>query len=340
MKKKIIILYLLSLVGLVGLSCREQENTPAMYDSGFTEVMGTFAHFVVVTTDEQTVRRCFDAALQECIRVDGLMSDYKSESELSVVNRSAFEKPVAVSEELYQLIETSLDYSKRTDGAFDITIGPLVDLWRKAGNMQQQPSEEELATARARVGFDKLVLDPARKTVAFAVEGMRLDLGGIAKGYAIDRAVQVMREAGIPGGLVDIGGDVRCFGTPPPGKKHWTIGLQDPQNEEDILLKLGLNDMAVATSGNYRRFVLVGQQKHSHIINPSTRDSAAGLSSVTILAPKAVDADALATAVTVLGMEKGLQLIEGIPETEAMLISSNNPEHVIRTAGTEVFIIQ
>ncbi|MBN1816553.1 MAG: FAD:protein FMN transferase [Sedimentisphaerales bacterium] len=332
------LLCLLSLVGLAGLSCRQRDHAPAMHDSGFTEVMGTFAHFVVVTEDEPTARKCFDTALQECIRIDNRMSDYKADSELSAVNRSAFEKAVPVSQELYHLIETSLDYSKRTEGAFDITIGPLVDLWRKAGAEQRQPSQEELNVARAKVGSDKLILDPANHSIRFAVKGMRLDLGGIAKGYAIDRAVQAIKDTGALGGLADIGGDLKCFGMPPPGKQYWTIGLQDPQKEEDILLKLGLNEIAVATSGDYRRFILVGPQRHSHIINPATRDSAKGLTSVTVIAPSAVDADALATAVTVLGADKGLHLIETIPGAEAILIPSDTSNRLLWTKGAVEYI--
>ena len=151
---------------------------------------------------------------------------------------------------------------------------------------------------------------------------MFLDLGGIAKGYAIDKAIEILKDAGIKGAMVDIGGDLRCFGKSANDKKHWLIGLQDPAAEGEILMKLNMDDMAVATSGDYRRFVMIEDQKHSHIVNPATADSAQDLSSVTIIAPAAMAADALATAVTVLGSDKGLELIETIPECEAFIIRS------------------
>jgi thiamine biosynthesis lipoprotein len=167
---------------------------------------------------------------------------------------------------------------------------------------------------------------------------MFLDLGGIAKGYAIDKAVETLQAAGLKGGMVDIGGDLRCFGTAANGKSHWRIGLQDPQKEEDILMVLNIDDMAVATSGDYRRFVVINEQKHSHIVNPATADSAQDLSSVSIIAPTAMAADALATAVTVMGEEKGLALIEKIDDTEAILISHGDETSFEKSSGVDKYI--
>ena len=220
-----------------------------------------------------------------------------------------------------------------------------MDLWRSAAEANAVPDDAKLAEARAKVGCEKVILDANQMSVRFAVEGMKLDLGGIAKGYAIDKAVEAMRNYGAVGGMVDVGGNIRCFGTPPKGKTHWLIGLQDPDVKSEIhfemdkpLLKLKLNNAAVATSGHYRRFALIQGKKYSHIIDTKTSSSSDKLASVTIIAKDAITADALSTAVIVLGAEKGLALIEETPDTEAILITSPPTYEIIKTVGAEKYI--
>ena len=281
---------------------------------------------------------CAERGFAELVRIDEAMSDFKDTSELSKVNREAFGGKVVVSEELFALLQTSVEYSRLSDGGFDVTIGPLVDLWRKAGRTNTTPTEEKLAAARAKVGFEKLILDPADRSVRFAVEGMKLDLGAIGKGYAVDRAIEILRQAGAVGGMVNLGGNIRTFGRP-VGKPDWNIGMRDPTDPNHIQLTLRLNDWAVATSGDYERFVFVEGQKVSHILNPATRTGATGLTSVTILARTGLEADALSTTVTVMGKDKGLALIERLPDTEAILIESDKPEEPIYSSGIQKFII-
>jgi len=172
---------------------------------------------------------------------------------------------------------------------------------------------------------------------------MRIDLGGIAKGYAIDKAVEAMQEAGAVGGMVDVGGDIRCFGAPPPGKNKWLIGVQNPRKTENLvagepLLVLKLTNAAVATSGDYRRFILIENRKYSHIINTRSGRGTKGLASVTIISPSAIHADALATAVSVIGAEKGLALIEKLPQTEAILILSEPKHELLETSGAQKYL--
>lgn len=294
----------------------------------YRQVMGTFARVVAVGMDSEMTKACIETAFEKLQRVDNLMSDYKPDSQISKVNRDAFRQPVPVSEPVFEVLRRSVEFSKKSAGAFDVTVGPLVDLWRLAGEREAEPSEKELAEARAKVGYEKLILNDEAKTVCFKVDGMRLDLGGIAKGYAIDMAIEAMQHKGAIGGMVDIGGDIRCFGAPPEEKEKWAIGLQDPAGQEEsvvggpLVLVLELINEAVATSGGYRRFVLIGETAYSHIVDPGTSSSAVGLSSVTIIARSAMDADALATAVTVMGPEKGLALIEQMPDTEAIVITT------------------
>jgi thiamine biosynthesis lipoprotein len=259
---------------------------------------------------------------------------------LSAVNRGAYKAAVKLSEPLFEVLQKSITFSRETNSAFDVTVGPLVDLFRSAEEKQAAPSKQEIAQAKSKAGFQKLKLDEQNRTVRFAVEGMRLDLGGIAKGYAVDKAVEAMQKGGAIGGMVDVGGDIRCFGAPPRGRNKWLIGLQDPSDIKGgkTLLVLKLTNAAITTSGDYRRFTLIGGKKYSHIIDTATGCSSEGLASVTIIAKDAVDADALATAVSVMGAEKGLALIETKPETEAILISSAPQYQLIKTTGAENFI--
>jgi thiamine biosynthesis lipoprotein len=219
-----------------------------------------------------------------------------------------------------------------------------MDLFREAEKGAVAPSPEQIAEVKAKIGFEKLKLDDENRTVQFLVAGMRLDLGGIAKGYAIDKAVEAAQRSGALGGIVDIGGDIRCFGLPPEGRDHWLIAVQDPNTAQTtgdgLLMKLKVTDAAVATSGDYQQFVMIEGQRHSHIMNRQTGSSAEGLSSVTIISASATDADALATSVSVLGAEKGLALIEKLPGTEAILITSGPEYEVTKTNGALKYIEQ
>jgi thiamine biosynthesis lipoprotein len=307
-------------------------------------MMGTFARVIAVAADSDTAKGCIEAAFVEIEKIDELMSNHKSDSEISELNQEGFRRAVTVSKATYEVLQRSIELSKLSDGAFDITIGPLVDLWHSAAEANSVPTDAELSEARSKVGYDKLTLDTNKTSVRFAVEGMRVDLGGIAKGYALDKAVKAMQSRGAVGGMVDIGGDVRCFGLPPRDQNRWQIGLQDPDKAKagfdtgTPLLVLHLADTAVATSGGYRRFAQIQGKKYSHIIDRKTGAGAEGLSSVTIIANNAIDADALATAVSVMGAEKGLAFIEEIPQTEAILITSAPEYKLIKTSSAEKFI--
>jgi thiamine biosynthesis lipoprotein len=297
---------------------------------------------VVVAKDIETAQKCIEAAFAEIDNIDNLMSDYKSDSEIGIVNNNAAEHAVQVGESTFEVLQRSVEFSKLTNGAFDITVGPSVDLFREAKETHIAPTQEQIDNAKSKVGYEKLILDPNNRTVKFAVESMRLDLGGIAKGYGIDKAIEVIQKTGALGAMVDIGGDVRCLGIPAKGKDHWLVGLQDPNLSAnktglDIVLTLNITDGAVATSGDYQQFVIIDGREYSHIIDRQAGTSIEGLSSVTIIADNATDADALATAVSVMGAEKGLALIEKLPDTEAILIHSRQKDF-IKTTGADKYI--
>ncbi|AQT70323.1 Thiamine biosynthesis lipoprotein ApbE precursor [Anaerohalosphaera lusitana] len=314
---------------------------PGLVDrkSGYREVMGTFAQVVAVAEDGAVAKEAVEAGWDALVRVDELMSGYKEDSDVSRINREAGDGPVKVDEAVVEVIEEAVRYSEMTDGAFDVTVGPEIELWREAEKKGEVPNDEEIATVRERVGYEKLEVDEEANTVEFAVEGMRIDLGGIAKGYGIDAAVEAMKEAGAVGGMVDVGGDIRVFGV--RGEKdevgEWNIGLQNPVVEKGVLAVLKLQDAAIATSGDYRRYVEIGGKRYSHIFSPAEGGSATELTSVTVIAGEAVEADALATAVSVMGMEKGLQLVEGLAGVEAIVMRSGT-EELVYTSGAEAYV--
>jgi thiamine biosynthesis lipoprotein len=342
LSRNMVIFACLFLVAVSFLSCTGKGRVDA--DSGYQIVMGTFAHIVAVAQNAGTAKKCIRAALEEIHKVDNLMSDYKSDSDISRVNREAYEKPVQVSKSTFEVLQRSIEFSKMTDGAFDVTVGPLVALFRKAKETKVAPSEQQIAQAKSKVGFEKLKLDSENRTVQFSEKGMLLDLGGIAKGYAIDKAIEAAQRCGAVGAMVDIGGDVRCFGLPPKGRDHWLIGLQDPNSAIEgiegggLRLVLKVTNESVATSGDYQQFVIIEGKRYSHIMNRRTGKSAESLSSVTIIADNATDADALATAVSVMGAEKGLALIEKLPNTEAILIGPGPGYEITKTPGAEKYI--
>ena len=291
-------------------------------------VMGTFSRLVVIAEDERAAQSGIKAALDAQKQVDKLMSYHREDSELAKINAQAYDHPVVIAPETMIVLQEALHISQITHGAFDVSVAPLIDLWKRAGETDSPPTEAQISDARAKVDYTQIYLDPNAMTVAFGKPGMKLDLGGIAKGYAIDLSIQAVKDHGAIGAMVDIGGDIFCFGKAPRGQKGWRIALQDPQTANapltnQIRLILSVKDRAVTTSGHYHRFELVGSEKVSHIIDTQQGTGAKNLASVTILAPSAMSADALATAVSVLGHEKGLALIESLPETEAIVIDAD-----------------
>ena len=298
-------------------------NRPlALIKSGTYILMGTTVNITAVADSEEKARQAIKAAIQQIKAIENIMSYYDGNSQLSDVNNRAFNEAVPVGDELFEVVQKSIEFSTLTDGAFDCTIAPLLELWRDAAKNGSKPTAAELEDINKHIGSDKIILDVKNKTIRFATERMRIDLGGIAKGYAIDKAIEAMSGSGAKGGLIDAGGDIRCFGKA-GNKRKWLIALQDPisQDNTDGVWTFAITDAAIATSGDYYRFIVIGEEKISHIIDPAAKRSAKGLRSVSIIAKDATTADALSTAITVLGSEKGLSLINSIEGTEALVIT-------------------
>ncbi|OHB53820.1 MAG: hypothetical protein A2Y10_05525 [Planctomycetes bacterium GWF2_41_51] len=301
-------------------------------------VMNTIAKIIAVAPDEKIAQSSIDAAFKEVYRLEKLMNRFDPNSQLSQINRFAAKEPVKIDKDLFEILKLSIYYSKETAGAFDITVGPLVDMWRKCAQANSMPTEQQLADIKKIIGYDKLVLDSNNFSVRFTIDGIRLDLGGIAKGFAADKAQEIMKKFGAAGGLIDLGGQIACFGNPKNSDK-WIIGIRNPVKKDNkILMKLALSNMAVATSGNYERFYKIGQQRFSHIFNPQTEISAEEISSVTIICPIGSESDALATAISVMGIEKGLEFIEQRKNIEAIIVPAENKNKLIKSNNADRYI--
>lgn len=275
--------------------------------------MDTVVEIQVVDENTARAREAVRAAYEEIRRVEGLMSAEERGTEIYLLNHAGTSW-VELSEETLSLLRTSLEYSELSGGAFDITVKPLVDLWmREVKEKGKLPSGERLSEARGRVGWEKLQVENGR--ARFLQEGMEVTLGAIAKGYAVDRACRVLEEAGVKAGLVNVGGELRGFG------KVWTIGVQHPRKEE-VMLVLELENFSIATSGDYRRFFLLGSRRIHHLIDPRTGEPAAGCMSVTVVAESCTEADALSTTLFVLGPEVGRELADNLG-VKAMLVGSD-----------------
>jgi thiamine biosynthesis lipoprotein len=303
--------------------CRSADPVPARFS--FTEThMGTWFKIRLYAPDEAAAGQAARAAYARIAYLDGIMSDYRPTSELMRLCKK-FEaagggEPVRVSDDLFFVLRRGQEVARRSGGAFDVTVGPLVRLWRRARRSQLMPGADELAQARQRVGYESVRLDPKRQTVQLLKAGMQLDLGGIAKGYAADEALAVLRKHGIDRALVAAGGDIAASG-PPPGEKGWKVGiapLEAPEGtpERYLLLSRG----AVSTSGDAEQYVEIGGKRYSHLLDPHTGLGLVGRQSVTVMAREGILADSLTKAVSVLGPERGLALIDATEGTAALFV--------------------
>jgi len=329
---------------LLGLAVllRKPDKT-SVVDSGYREVMGTFARVVIVCEDDETGQKAVEAAFKQLNKVESLMSTHRDNSEISRLNQMAADHPVTVSKETFEVLQKAIRFAKLSSGAFDITIEPALQLWQNAQNSNSPPQADKLNSVKTRIGYDKITLDSNNLAVSFKQKGVKIDLGGIAKGYAIDNAAKAAKASGALGGMIDAGGDISCFGRPPKKQKAWLIGLQNPSIKDkhttynSLVMTLKVNNTSVATSGNYRRFFTVEGKKHSHIINPETAAGVTGPDSVTVICNQAANADALATTLSVMGPTRGLELIEKLPETEAILIIKDTNE-ILTSSGAQDYI--
>ena len=269
--------------------------------------MGVTARIVIYAPDREIAAWASSRAFQRIAHLEDLMSDYRPYSELMRLCAEGHIAPFRVSDDLFFVLQRALELSQRSNGAFDITVGPFVALWRRARQTKQLPTEEELQRARQLVGWDKIRLDPENRTVKLAVPNMKLDLGGIAKGYAADCALKVLKRFGLSRALIELGGDI-VLGDPPPNRKGWRIGILDENGKPEKFLELA--NCAISTSGSTEQFVEIGNRRYAHIVDPRTGLGLTKLVLVTVIAEDGITADSLATALCVLGEREGRRLAE------------------------------
>ncbi len=282
--------------------CRAEPTSLTRY--AYTEYhMGVDVRLVVYAPDKPTAERACAAAFERFAELDTIMSDYRPDSELMRLCAQAGGPPVPVSRDLFTVLQRSQEVAQRSNGAFDVTCGPLVALWRQARKTHVLPMPEAIAAARSRVGWRKIVLDNRRRTVRLLVPGMKLDLGGIGKGYADDCAQEALRRHGITRALVEAGGDI-VVSEPPPGEKGWKIQVANASKAPQAPVLL-FSNRAISTSGDIEQFVDIGGLRYSHILDPRTGQALTDRIQVTITAPNGLTSDSLSKVVSVLGQEKG-----------------------------------
>lgn len=292
-------------------------------------LMGAPVKLILYSETEATANLAAEAAYERIAALDRVLSDYKTDSELSKLSATAASgRKVPLSDDLWAVLKRSQKLAEATEGAFDVTVGPYVRLWRRARRNKEFPSAERLTEARAAVGYKKLRLDPTGHTAELLAPGMRLDLGGIATGYAVDEAMRVLKRHGIGRALIDASGDI-LVSDPPPGELGWKIGIAPLEPTGPPSRHVSLRNMAITTSGDAFQHVVVNGKRYSHIVDPATGLGLTDSATVVVIADDCITADSQATAVSVLGPEKGLRLIEATDRAAAYIV--RNREGAIET---------
>jgi len=279
-------------------------------------IMGTRCYVELWADEPAKGNDAIDAVMAELRRIDSLMSHYKPESQLSQINQYANERPVQVDKELFDLIRLSTHYSQITEGAFDITYASVGYLYNYPQHIR--PTEAQIRQALPAVNWRNMLLDEEHHTVRFEHPGMRIDLGGIGKGYAVDRGIDVLKARGIARALVTAGGDSRIIGD--RIGRPWLVAIRHPDNPSKVVTRIPLSDSAVSTSGDYERYFDEDGVRYHHIIDPRTGHSASKVRSATILAPTATQTDGMSKTAFVLGAEKALEIINRMPEYDAVFV--------------------
>jgi len=287
--------------------------------------MGTLVGVAARGEDGNTLERTIHRVFEEIERLEGILSEWRQDSAVSRVNLAAGEEPVRVPTELIEILAVACEMSRSTNGAFDATWAPLADVWAIGEPSFRPPGADAIATARRLVDYRDVVLDQRRQTAFLRRRGMRLGLGGIAKAYIAERAADFAVASGVNHILIDAGGDVVARGR--NGERPWTIGVRDPSSPARLLATVGIEDEVVTTSGDYEHFVFVDGRRYHHLLDPRTGRPASASRSATVIAPRGALAEALSTALFVIG-PGGLGLLSAFPETAALLLDSDGALHM------------
>lgn len=286
-------------------------------------IMGTLITVELWHADAAQGQALTAAVMDEMHRIDNLMSSWKPDSELSRVNARAAQGPVTVSRELLGLVSSALAFSVVTGGAFDITYASAGRYYDYRNGIK--PTAAQLEQALPAIDYRHVRVDTADSTIVFTHPGVHIDLGGIAKGYAVDRSIAILHQAGVGNALVSAGGDTRVIGE--RWGRAWKVGIRDPRKRDGVVTMIPLKDLAISTSGDYERYFEEDGVRYHHILNPGTGQSTSAVHSASIIGSNATTTDALSTSIFVMGVEKGLQLIDSLPDTEAVIIDNQGRMH-------------
>lgn len=304
---------------------------------GFT-AMGTEIRLSVFTTDDEGARRAITLAFDELRRIEALMTTWRPDSEVSRINANAGKQAVKISRETMEVLRAAEDSSRASGGVFDVTFYAMKGLWKFDEDLEKKlPDPDELKRRLPLINYRDLVLDAKKSTAFLRREGMAINLGGIAKGYAVDRAAAILKRAGFHDGLVQAGGDLLCLGS--KGGKPWSAGIRDPRSAPtDPFAVLQLTDHAFSTAGDYERFFFLDGKRYHHIIDPRTGYPATAARSVTIYAKTALLADALDDAVLILGPKAGMELLKKYPDVGAVIVDKDNQVFITENLKTRVVV--
>jgi len=288
--------------------------------------MGTRFDISVVEKDSLKANNYIDLAIEEISRIEKLISSWDKSSQTSLINKNAGIEPVKVDAELFNLIKRSLVISKLTDGAFDISYASMDKIWKFDGSMKVMPTETAIKISVAKVGYQNIILNDENQTVFLKLKGMKIGFGAIGKGYAADKAKELLISKGVKAGIMNASGDMNTWGKQPNGD-FWKVAITNPLNKKNAFGLLPIKSGAVVTSGNYEKYQVFNGKRYSHIIDPRTGYPSNGIISATVFAPKAELADALATSIFVMGVEAGIDRINQIPKVECIIIDENGDIH-------------
>jgi thiamine biosynthesis lipoprotein len=300
------------------------ETMSLQKKSRSVKLMGNNFVITVVDTDAGAAEKYIDMAVSEIRRIEALLTTFSEDSQTNRINAAAGISAVEVDREVFALVERSLAISKITQGAFDITYGSIdKSLWNFDRSMSKLPDKSIAKKMVHLIDYRNIALNPSESSIFLKYKGMRIGFGGIGKGYAAEMAKKLLQSHGVPGGIINASGDLTTWGYQPDGEP-WTIGISNPDHPQDAFSYLGISNKAVATSGNYEKYVMIGGKKYSHTIDPKTGLPISGIKSVTVIADNAEFADAMATPIAVMGIEAGLFMVNQIPGIHCIIIDDYN----------------
>lgn len=301
-------------------ACGRIGNLPLVKRSFMS--MGTFIEFTVLEKNKEFAADAIEAAMSVMYNVHDLMSTHESSSQISDVNRKAGIEAVKADHKFVEVVKNSIRLSRETNGVFDITVLPLLELWGFREKAIRIPDDKTIQKTLDAVGYEKVQLDESEGTIGLSNRFSSIDVGGIAKGYAVDKAVDVLREKGIKNAIINAGGDIYLMGAP-EGESGWLVGIQDPMQSEKVLATVRLKDKAIATSGNYESFVQIEDHRYGHILDPKMGRPSEKLYSATVISSSVTEADALSTTAFVMGEKEGIAFVENRADTECTLLASS-----------------